>query len=1128
MTFWRSLIAVGIGAAAPLNVTADDFFEQRIRPVLIERCYSCHSTQADPIKAELLLDSAEGIAKGGESGLPAVLPENPAASRLLEALRYGNPELQMPPKEPLPAPVVDDFERWILAGAPFPKSATPVDLMATARKHWAFHPPQAQNLPEIQQRAWPKTEIDHFILAGLEAQGLAPAEEADRRTLIRRLYFNLLGLPPTPEEVAAFVQDTDANAYANLVERCLASPHYGERWGRHWLDVARYADTKGYVYTDREEVQFTHSHSYRNWVVNALNRDLPYDEFLRLQLAANEFEDTASSEDLAAMGFLTLGQRFLGVMPDIIDDRIDTVTRGLMGLTVSCARCHDHKFDPVPTEDYYSLYGVFSASSERTVPLRPEDLNDPRYAAFATEMEKRQAKLRERFAAKSEELERRLRAQIDRYLTAIPTADTLPTDDFYEIRNAEDLNPTIVRRWAGFISRQGGNGALFGLWNRLAALHAEDFAMRAPAVLAHFAQPATPADGDVVVAALHSGDAPRANPEILQAVAQSSPKTFLDVAAAYGTAFRSVCDEWHALLDEAEQNDAQPPVALPDPAREALRAMLYQRDSPIRVPDGAIVDLEWMFDEPSRVELAKLQTEIDRWINSAELAPEFAVVLVDKPEKPTPRVFLRGNPASHGAEVPRQFLELIAGDARKPFATGSGRRELAEAIANAENPLTARVLVNRVWTWHFGAGLVNTPSDFGTRAAAPSHPELLDWLTRNFVEQGWSLKELHRQILLSATYRQSSLPTAGATTAMKVDPENRLLWRFNRHRLDFESLRDALLFASGELDPTPGQRPVDLTADPYPVRRTIYGKIDRQFLPSIFRVFDFPNPDMHNPQRIDTTVPQQALFLMNNPFVQQQARAFAARAEEAIPANDAARVDWFYQCAYQRPPTGTQRGQSLAFIRHAEETAPPPPPETKPSQWSYGWGKYHETNGVENFNPLPHFTGSAWQGAEAWPGGETGWAQITAEGGHPGNDLDHAIVRRWTAPAAGTMQVEGRIRHARTEGDGIRARVVSSRHGVLGVWLLHNTQADTNLYGITVEPGDILDFIVDIKEVLNSDEHLWAPVISVMTQTPEMPAETWNAKAEFADPYMAPPVPLSAWEKYAQVLLSSNEFLYVD
>ncbi|MCF6285514.1 MAG: DUF1553 domain-containing protein, partial [Candidatus Hydrogenedentes bacterium] len=414
-----------------------------------------------------------------------------------------------------------------------------------------------------------------------------------------------------------------------------------------------------------------------------------------------------------------------------------------------------------------------------------------------------------------------------------------------------------------------------------------------------------------------------------------------------------------------------------------------------------------------------------------------------------------------------------------------------------------------------------------------SHPEFLDWLAVTFVEEGWSLKKLHRQIVLSATYRQTSLPTDDASRIAKArlaDPENRLLWHFNRYRLGFESMRDALLFASGELDTAMGGRPVNLVAAPYPMRRTLYGRIDRRFLPTIFRTFDFPNPDMHSPTRLSTTVPQQALYLMNNDFIQGRARALAAKATKAAPAADGTRVNWIYQRTYQRDATPDQVARSLDFIGQAELIPPPPEPKGEPSDWRYGYGKMDTAKGVvEDFTTLPHFTETAYQGGATWPDAALGWAQLTAEGGHPGNDLDHAVMRRWTAPVSGKVCITGRITHEPPEGDGIMARVISSRHGVLGAWSLHNSECDANFYGIAVEAGDTIDFEVDVKGGLNSDQFLWAPKIAVETTGEnEVVARVWDAKTEFAAPYVVPPVLLTPWEKYAQVLLASNEFLFVD
>src|SRR6185503_18132040 len=828
---------------------------------------------------------------------------------------------------------------WIESGAHFPK-ARPAPAKAA---HWAFQAPHRPALPKVNAASWPRTPIDRFILAKLEARGLQPAPPADKRTLLRRATYDLTGLPPTPEELEAFQRDTSPESFARVVDRLLASPHYGERWGRYWLDVARYSDTKGYVY-DREEKRFVHSHVYRDWVVRALNEDLPYDQFLLQQIAADQLEPAPSPAALAAMGFFTVGRRFLGVQHDIIDDRIDVLTRGMMGLSVACARCHDHKFDPIPTQDYYSLYGVFSSTSEKTVALETPAAPTKEQQEFLKGLREREEKLNKTFERKRADFTARLRAKTPEYLAAVLDVAKLPSEEFYAILGPDDLNPIIVRQWEQFIfQRRGPADPIFGLWNSLGALSEKEFAAKAPGVVAGFR---AAFDGPKEGA---KGSRSLMNPLIAGAFT-NAPASMREVAQRYGEAFDAVNKAWLNALSTAATNKTTPPTAL-DADREPLRQVLYSPDSPASVPNGAIIDLEWFFDEGGRVELAKLQAEIDRWIINSPGATPHAVVLADRAEPRNARVFVRGNPANKAEEVPRQFLRVVAGPNRKPFQHGSGRIELARAIASPDNPLTARVMVNRVWQHHFGVGLVTTPSDFGTRAEPPSHPELLDWLACEFVNpveslnrsigksgngaaasaqsndsriqrfndstkaQPWSIKHLHRLILLSAAYQQSSDPGKSGEKAARLDPQNRLLSHANKQRLDFEAMRDSLLSASGELDLAMGGRAVDILGKKPVPRRTLYGYIDRQFVPATFRIFDFANPDLHIPQRSDTTVPQQALFFLNSPFMADRARALARRAAPPSAAKPAERVRRMYRFALQREPTGKELDAALAFIK---------------------------------------------------------------------------------------------------------------------------------------------------------------------------------------------------------------------
>jgi hypothetical protein len=638
-----------VEAAGSGSPEAVEFFERRIRPVLVEHCYECHSAKLEHPKGGLRLDSAAALMTGGDSGT-AVEPGKPGESLLLSALRYESYE--MPPSGKLPAGAIADFEQWIAAGAVDPRDdpaggAHGVADHVDPRDHWAFK----RLRQEVTANANGPEEIDGFIRAKLADRGLSPSPAADARTLFRRLSYDLTGLPPTADELDALAVTFNDATYEHAVDRLLASPRFGERWGRYWLDVARYADTKGYLF--EEDRNYKTAFKYRNWVIAALNDDLPYDEFIVAQLAADQLDDASAKP---AMGFLTLGRRFLNNPHDINDDRIDLVTRGLMGVTVACARCHDHKYDPVPTADYYSLYGILASSKETT---------------------------------------------------------------------PEDGPPMLV--------------------------------------------------------------------------------------------------------------DAEQPV--------------------------------------KQV------------------------------------VFLRGQPGNNGPHVTRHFLSCLSEGEPQQFAHGSGRLELARAIASDENPLTARVWVNRVWTHLFGRGIVGTPSDFGVRGDLPTHPELLDALATRFMADGWSTKRLIRSIVLSETYRQSS---TARDDALAVDPENQLLWRMNRRRLDLESLRDSLLAAAGRLDLTMGGPSVSLTEAPFATQRAVYGFIERQNLPAFFRTFDFANPNTHTAARPQTASPQQALFLLNSPFVREQANALAARTAEANGGRR--RFNQLYRLALGRSPTFEEFGEVNAFL----------------------------------------------------------------------------------------------------------------------------------------------------------------------------------------------------------------------
>ncbi|MCA9120150.1 MAG: PSD1 domain-containing protein [Planctomycetaceae bacterium] len=1088
-------VVVGMICFTTHSIAGDDaerFFESEIRPILSEHCIACHG--ATEQNGGLRLDSKQGLLRGGDSG-PAVLSKS-ANSLILKAVRRTG-DLAMPPDESLTEVQVAAIGKWVELGLPWPDSVAQLRSGAAqnAKDHWAFLPVQDPPIPATLSTPAVGNPIDAFVLKRLEEAGLRPSPEADRRTLIRRLSYSLTGLPPSAAEVEAFVTTESTDAYSSLVERYLASQQYGEHWARHWLDVARYSDTKGYVYA-REERFWVHAWRYRDWVVNALNEDMPYDRFLLMQLAADQVADRRA-EDLAAMGFLTIGRRFLGVNRDIIDDRIDVVTRGTLGLTVSCARCHDHKYDPIPTADYYSLYGVFNSCSEELVRLDLTTRDDN----FEAELTKRRNALRDKLKSSRDESSQRARHRVLDYLHAQTELHRYPPNGFDQIFAKSDLLPAFVRRWEAYLrNAKREQNPVFVPWHMFAGLTPEEFG----------------AESSAVCAAIRSATPEQINARVAGAFA-TPPSSFTEVIDRYGKILAEVDAEWTQQLAIAETDHFS------DPANEQLRQVLYGPSSPCEVPDEGIVHTETFFDSGTCTALWKLQGEVDRWLIAPQKPPACALILKDRPAPSEPRVFRRGNILTQGSDVPRQFLAVLSQDERKPFQVGSGRLELAREIIDESNPLTARVIINRVWAQHFGVGLVSTPSDFGLRAERPSHPDLLDWLTSRFVSEGWSLKKLHRLIVTSAVFRQSSRgPTneEDLARALKIDADNRLLWRMNSRRLTFEQFRDSMLADTRELILQVGGKPVDQFKDTSNGRRTLYGLVDRQFFPAILRVFDFANPDLHVPKRTQTTVPQQALFFMNHPLVLERAKRLAAVCGTDVPPQRA--IEEMFLHVLQRRPTQAELKDALQVVSNAARETPEI--RVTAAEWTYGFGKLNEaTQQVEKFEKLPHFTGNSWQGGPAWPDPKLGWVQLSAIGGHPGNTREVACVRRWTAPRDMQVTLTSELRHEVAAGDGVRAFLVSSRSGQLGAAKVHQSTAHLNVEVISVSKGETIDFIVDIDSVLNSDQFLWKATI---TEAGEADVPTvWDSVADFPTNAVDRLEPL---EQLAQVLFCSNEFLFVD
>jgi hypothetical protein len=869
-------------------VRADDaaqkveFFEKKIRPLFVKHCQECHGAEA--AEAKLRLDSRSGWQKGGERG-PAIVAGDPAASLLIRAVSYRDPKLKMPPKDAggkLTDAQIEDLTTWIRQGAVDPRVGAKIvtDIEAAGQTHWAFQPLAP---PAVEANSHP---IDFLVERKLREHNLVPTEPADMPTLVRRTTFDLIGLPPTEKQLA-----TARDEFPQLVRELLASPRYGERWGRHWLDVARYSDAKDGVlmYGDARIRPF--AYTYRDYVIRAFNDDKPFDQFIREQLAADRMNLPADSTELAALGLLTLGRMFDSNRHDVIDDQIDVVARGFLGLTISCARCHDHKFDPIPTADYYSLYGVFASCIEplerpRIAPIT--DAGQPFETEFA-------AKLKEVLNQQRTHYDATLKTARERtpdYLVQVATTepDVTETTIFFLSLIPNQLRPQITKRWRQLIARRAfADDPLFGPWHDL---------MRDPTL--------TP----------DKWKARGIDSRIIDGLVAAKPQTPADIARTYGTIIR---EAWTKNADAA------------DP----LAALLIARDGPVWFPERDVVF--YLSRQPGDA-FRGLVAQLDAICVKHKDAAARAMVVADAEVLCDPVIFLRGDPSARGAPVPRRFLGVLSSQTRSSrtressdrslttsattrtdvssgerpnFADGGGRLDLANAIASRDNPLTARVWVNRVWMHHFGEPLVENPSDFGLRTKRPVQHELLDFLADYFIRNGWRTKPLHELILSSRTYQRASrIPESPQMTKqIEADPTNALMWRANRRRLDFEQMRDTLMSVSGELDETMFGRPPLITDDTNR-RRTVYAFVERQNIAAMVQTFDFANADTSTPRRVMTTVPQQALFAMNSPFILCRAKSLATRTTKLAPTNE---IPSLYLATFGREPTADELAASLEF-----------------------------------------------------------------------------------------------------------------------------------------------------------------------------------------------------------------------
>ena len=1036
----RLFLAALFVLSSTASVVADDnvglTFEHDIRPILKTYCFGCHGA-TEKVKGELDLRLRRFMIDGGENGA-AIVPGKPDESLLLTRLKAG----EMPPgEEKVPADQIAIFEKWIAAGAltarAEPEKLDPgIGITPEERAFWSFQPIKRPEVPEYTEADRVRTPIDALLLKQLKERGLAFSEDADKLTLIKRVYLDLVGLPPKPEEIVAFLADESPQAYETLVDRVLESPHYGERWGRHWLDVAGYADTEGYSNSDADRPW---AYFYRDYVIRSFNNDKPFDQFIREQLAGDEMvplpHKNLSSEHiekLTATGFLRMAADGTGsgsnddvARNQTMVDTIKIVSTSLLGLSVGCAQCHDHRYDPIPHEDYYALRAVFEPAldwkSWRTPQQRQITLYTDADRAKAAEVEAEAQKIA---AEKSQKQSKYIDEALTQELTKHPT----------ELRDK--------------------------------------------------------------------------------------------LRTAYKTSGDKRTDEQKLLLKKF-------------PSVNISAGNLYQ------------------YNQKHADELKEFDKRIGE-VRGKKPVEQFLRILTEVPDKiPATFVFHRGEfkqptdavrPAALTiAAPPGNRVSIADNDSSRP--TTGRRLAYAHWLTSGKHPLTTRVLVNRVWMHHLGRGIVGTPADFGVLGERPTHPELLDWLADEFAAQGWSLKKLHKLIMTSTVYRQTS---AADSAKLAIDGPNQLYWKWPVQRLDAEIVRDRILATSGVLGDTLFGSPVNIKADDAgqviidgdESRRSIYIRVKRTQPLAILKAFDAPVMEVNCDRRPSSTVAPQSLMLMNSDFILRNARKFAERTRGSMP---------------------TDQSIDVAFDTNRLSGAKP--------EWQLGSGKFNEeTKRVDGFAQLPHWTGSAWQGGDKLPDPKLGFVFLNATGGHPGGEL--AAIRRWIAPQSGTVTITGNLGHPSENGDGVRGSVVSNRDGLAGQWIAKQNGAETKVAALPVEQGDTIDFVIDCRSNETSDSFSWEAKIELKTASGSShiansvgdfrgpPADLSNVPAQvvyaWQSAYCRPPSEeellgsleflaeqidylktagteeakkdslLHAMTSFCQVLLSSNEFLYVE
>ncbi len=927
--FRSSLLILGVLSMLPDSLPAADppidpakleFFEKNVRPLFVKHCYKCHSSKAKELKGGLNLDLKQGWIKGGDTG-PAIVAGKPDESLLIESIRYD--ELEMPPDGKLPAAAIAVFEKWVATGAADPRvnvTKTPnknpgIDF-EKARRFWAFQLPKPHRAPNIQNNTWPLDDIDRFILARLEARGLSPNQDADKSTWLRRVTFDLTGLPPTVDEIAAFQADESLQAHATVVDRLLASVQFGQHWGRHWLDVARYADSNGSDFN----ATFFNAWRYRNYVVDAFNNDKPFDQFVREQLAGDLLpydSDEQRAEQLIGTGFLMIGPKMLSerdkekLEMDVIDEQIDSVGRAFMGLTLGCARCHEHKFDPIPTEDYYALAGIFRS----TIILEGESQQYvSTWKSVGLPMEKQHAAALEKHKQAKTKVESDIKAAKKDLKAA--QAKLARIDISGKGIIVDNTQAKLVGEWkdSKFSPHFYGKGYIH-----------DDKTGKGQKSVTFI--PDLPKAGRYEVRISYAGGGGRDNkvPVSIKhvgntkniSVDQTKPAPINKLFKSLGT-FRFEAGKAGSvtILTTGTTGHVIADAAQFIPLDDAIAASRAERDK-VTAARNSVNSLN--------VQIKQLEAELKQLAKNAPPPAPQAFAVREAKRIVNCELRIRGEVHRHGPAIERGFLRICDSEHTKlANKKQSGRAELADWIARADHPLTSRVIVNRIWSYLLGEGIVRSIDNFGHLGQRPTHPKLLDTLAVNFVESGWSVKRMIRRIVLSRVYRLSSQHNRHATAA---DPENRLLWRAHRKRLPAEAVRDSMLAVSGQLDLTPAASPVKglgrLAIDnskqgssgksENSLRRSLYLPMIRNDLPAFLTVFDFTDPDVVTGKRPLTNVPAQALTLLNSPFVKQSARKMTERIVAASNDDDR-RVERIYLTLLARQPNDAERKRAFAFV----------------------------------------------------------------------------------------------------------------------------------------------------------------------------------------------------------------------